>query len=74
MKVLRGPYMSKETISVMQSFPTDFSFIIFLVIITFFLPGKTNTMVGRDEKEQTLGLIPCALSWLFKLISEQKQK
>ncbi|XP_078344764.1 uncharacterized protein LOC144630301 isoform X3 [Oculina patagonica] len=36
--------------------------------------GKTNTMVGRDEKEQTLGLIPCALSWLFKLISEQKQK
>jgi len=36
--------------------------------------GKTNTMVGRDEKEQSLGLIPCALSWLFKLISEQKQK
>ena len=42
--------------------------------MTFFLPGKTNTMVGRDEKEQTLGLIPCAFSWLFKLISEQKQK
>ena len=45
-----------------------------LIFIIFFLPGKTNTMVGRDEKEQTLGLIPCALSWLFKLISEQKQK
>ncbi|XP_068751759.1 kinesin-like protein KIF26B isoform X2 [Montipora capricornis] len=36
--------------------------------------GKTHTMVGRDEKEQTLGLIPCALSWLFKLIADQKQK
>ncbi|XP_015757068.1 PREDICTED: kinesin-like protein KIF26A [Acropora digitifera] len=36
--------------------------------------GKTHTMVGRDEKEQALGLIPCALSWLFKLIADQKQK
>ena len=43
-------------------------------LCSFSLKGKTNTMVGRDEKEQTLGLIPCALSWLFKLISEQKQK
>ena len=60
----------------MQFVPTDFfeQYLLFSVIITFFLPGKTNTMVGRDEKEQTLGLIPCALSWLFKLISEQKQK
>ena len=48
------------------------------MIVTLFrsilLLGKTNTMIGRDEKEQTLGLIPCALSWLFRLISDQKQK
>ncbi|XP_014681648.1 PREDICTED: kinesin-like protein KIF26B [Priapulus caudatus] len=36
--------------------------------------GKTYTMVGRDESPQTLGIIPCAISWLFKLINEQKQR
>lgn len=45
-----------------------------LVIYLFIISGKTHTMVGRDEKEQALGLIPCALSWLFKLIADQKQK
>lgn len=36
--------------------------------------GKTYTMVGRDESVQTLGIIPCAISWLFKLINEHKQR
>ncbi|KAL0969327.1 hypothetical protein UPYG_G00225610 [Umbra pygmaea] len=36
--------------------------------------GKSYTMIGRDESMQTLGIIPCAISWLFKLINERKEK
>ncbi|XP_031571980.1 uncharacterized protein LOC116306087 [Actinia tenebrosa] len=36
--------------------------------------GKTYSMIGRDENDQTLGILPSALSWLFRLINEQKQK
>jgi kinesin family protein 26 len=36
--------------------------------------GKTYTMVGSPEATCTLGVIPCAISWLFRGISEQKQK
>ncbi|XP_032222291.2 kinesin-like protein KIF26B isoform X2 [Nematostella vectensis] len=36
--------------------------------------GKTFTMMGRDESDQTIGVLPCALAWLFRLISDQKQK
>ncbi|KAG7481839.1 kinesin KIF26B [Solea senegalensis] len=36
--------------------------------------GKSYTMIGRDDSLQTLGLIPCAISWLFKLINERKEK
>ncbi|ESO85460.1 hypothetical protein LOTGIDRAFT_107821 [Lottia gigantea] len=35
--------------------------------------GKSFTMIGKDHSPQTLGVIPCAISWLFKLISEQKE-
>ena len=31
-------------------------------------------MIGRDENEGTLGIMPTALAWLFKLINEQKTK
>ena len=34
--------------------------------------GKTYTMVG-DESPLRLGMIPSAISWLFRLINEQKQ-
>lgn len=37
-------------------------------------PGKSYTMIGRDDSLQTLGIIPCAISWLFKLINERKEK
>lgn len=37
-------------------------------------PGKSYTMIGRDDSLQTLGIIPCAISWLFKLIDERKEK
>ncbi|XP_056135304.1 kinesin-like protein KIF26B [Lampris incognitus] len=36
--------------------------------------GKSYTMIGHDESLQTLGIIPCAISWLFKLINERKEK
>ncbi|XP_075264054.1 uncharacterized protein LOC142355909 isoform X3 [Convolutriloba macropyga] len=36
--------------------------------------GKTFTMVGEDTSLQTIGVIPCAISWLFRLINDQKQK
>ena len=31
-------------------------------------------MVGEDTSLQTIGVIPCAISWLFRLINDQKQK
>ncbi|KAJ0056203.1 hypothetical protein NL108_003501, partial [Boleophthalmus pectinirostris] len=36
--------------------------------------GKSHTMIGHDDSLQTLGIIPCAISWLFKLINERKEK
>ncbi|KAM4540227.1 kinesin-like protein KIF26A isoform 2-T2 [Fundulus diaphanus] len=36
--------------------------------------GKTYTMIGKDCSTQSLGIVPCAISWLFKLINERKEK
>ncbi|TSR99388.1 Kinesin-like protein KIF26A [Bagarius yarrelli] len=36
--------------------------------------GKTYTMIGADGSTQNLGVAPCAISWLFKLIEERKEK
>ncbi|XP_017775720.1 PREDICTED: kinesin-like protein GA13060 isoform X2 [Nicrophorus vespilloides] len=36
--------------------------------------GKSYTMLGSPESGNTLGIIPCAISWLFRGINEQKQK
>ncbi|XP_023232024.1 kinesin-like protein KIF26B isoform X2 [Centruroides sculpturatus] len=36
--------------------------------------GKSYTMIGGSQSAQHLGIIPCAITWLFKLIAEQKQK
>ncbi|XP_056101507.1 kinesin-like protein KIF26A isoform X1 [Rhinichthys klamathensis goyatoka] len=36
--------------------------------------GKTYTMIGTDSSMQGLGIAPCAISWLFKLINERKEK
>ncbi|TRY82092.1 hypothetical protein DNTS_014922 [Danionella cerebrum] len=36
--------------------------------------GKTFTMIGTDNSMQSLGIAPCAISWLFKLINERKEK
>ena len=31
-------------------------------------------MLGVDDSAQNLGIIPCAISWLFRLINEQKDR
>lgn len=31
-------------------------------------------MIGRDDSTQSLGIIPCAIAWLFKLINERKEQ
>ncbi|XP_071431138.1 kinesin-like protein KIF26B [Pithys albifrons albifrons] len=36
--------------------------------------GKSYTMIGKDDSMKNLGIIPCAISWLFKLINERKEK
>ncbi|XP_025202408.1 kinesin-like protein CG14535 isoform X3 [Melanaphis sacchari] len=36
--------------------------------------GKTYTMIGSPEDPQSYGIIPCAISWLFKGIQEQKAR
>ncbi|XP_034945741.1 uncharacterized protein [Chelonus insularis] len=36
--------------------------------------GKSHTMLGTPEAGHTLGAIPCAITWLFRGISEQRQK
>lgn len=37
-------------------------------------PGKSYTMIGKDSSPQSLGVVPCAISWLFRLIDERKEK
>lgn len=37
-------------------------------------PGKTYTMIGRDCSTQSLGVAPTAISWLFKVIEERREK
>ncbi|XP_059540999.1 kinesin-like protein KIF26A isoform X4 [Myotis daubentonii] len=36
--------------------------------------GKSYTMIGRDSSPQSLGVTPCAISWLFRLIDERKER
>ncbi|XP_045915856.1 kinesin-like protein KIF26A [Micropterus dolomieu] len=36
--------------------------------------GKTYTMIGRDCSTQSLGVAPTAISWLFKVMEERRQK
>lgn len=38
------------------------------------LPGKSYTMLGAPDSAAALGAIPCAISWLFRGISEQRHR
>ncbi|KAF5403774.1 hypothetical protein PHET_02889 [Paragonimus heterotremus] len=35
--------------------------------------GKTFSMLGLDNSSQNAGIIPCAISWLFRLLNQQQQ-
>lgn len=45
-------------------------------LLPWFYPfaGKSHTMLGTPEAGHTLGAIPCAIAWLFRGISEQRQR
>ncbi|KAG7218347.1 hypothetical protein INR49_020462 [Caranx melampygus] len=36
--------------------------------------GKTYTMIGQDCSTQSLGVAPTAISWLFKVVEERREK
>jgi kinesin family protein 26 len=40
----------------------------------FLSAGKTFSMVGRDETVHSLGIAPCSIAWLFKLIDEKRER
>lgn len=31
-------------------------------------------MIGVDDSPQNLGIVPCSIAWLFKLINDQKDQ
>lgn len=31
-------------------------------------------MIGKDSSPQSLGIVPCAISWLFRLIDDRKER
>lgn len=31
-------------------------------------------MIGRDSSPQSLGVVPCAISWLFRLMDERRER
>nr|CDS30158.1 kinesin protein kif26a [Hymenolepis microstoma] len=35
--------------------------------------SKSRTMLGSDTSVASLGVIPCAIAWLFRLVGEQKE-
>ncbi|CAL8071004.1 unnamed protein product [Calicophoron daubneyi] len=35
--------------------------------------GKTYSMIGLDDSPLNVGIIPCAISWLFCLLNQQRQ-
>ncbi|KFD70596.1 hypothetical protein M514_09794 [Trichuris suis] len=36
--------------------------------------GAQNSFVGEDKSAQSLGVIPCAISWMYRLINERKKR
>ncbi|XP_035279318.1 kinesin-like protein KIF26A isoform X3 [Anguilla anguilla] len=36
--------------------------------------GKTYTMMGSDGSTQSLGVVPCAISWLYRLVEERQER
>lgn len=36
--------------------------------------GKSYTMIGKDSSPQSLGVVPCAISWLFRLVEDRRER
>ncbi|XP_054989489.1 kinesin-like protein KIF26A isoform X2 [Sorex araneus] len=36
--------------------------------------GTAHTMIGKDSSPQSLGVVPCAISWLFRLLEERRER
>ncbi|XP_011384887.1 kinesin-like protein KIF26A, partial [Pteropus vampyrus] len=36
--------------------------------------GTSYTMIGRDSSPRSLGVVPCAISWLFRLIEARRER
>eukprot|EP00794_Sanderia_malayensis_P017822 gene17822-19601_t len=36
--------------------------------------GKSKAMIGEDDSCENLGIIPCAISWLYQLIEDRKER
>ena len=53
---------------------TEYLNISLIPVLTPPSSGKTYTMIGRDCSTQSLGVVPTAISWLFKVIEERKEK
>ncbi|KAH9375973.1 hypothetical protein HPB48_016570 [Haemaphysalis longicornis] len=60
----------KSVLSEVKLTPAVFPFLPFVLCAA----GKTWTMLGDSSSAQELGVVPCAVSWLFRLIEEHKQR
>ncbi|XP_036903815.1 kinesin-like protein KIF26A isoform X2 [Sturnira hondurensis] len=36
--------------------------------------GTSHTMIGKDSSPHSFGVVPCAISWLFRLIGERRER
>jgi len=38
------------------------------------ISGQSDVVFGRDDGVKDMGIIPCAISWLYQLIDDRKQR
>ena len=62
------PYIKESSLSLSLPFPH------LCRCIPLLFAGTSYTMIGRDDCSANLGIIPCAISWLFKLINKKKDR
>ncbi|KAG0421881.1 hypothetical protein HPB47_002260, partial [Ixodes persulcatus] len=69
-------YFTKDELQCSRQGPNqkDVISVMLHVEITCVKTGKTWTMLGGSGSTQELGVVPCAIAWLFRLINEHKQR
>jgi len=65
------PFLDPNYSSVL---PACVSSLLSLTQVNVTCAGKTYTMLGLDNSSTSLGVIPCAIDWLFRLINDQKEQ